>query len=174
MDIVEIGTSVPAAPLTSRPWNGSAEFYKPSFQTLSTCAPEEPVRTRFAPFGQPLAPARAIVANSSAASPKMHTFSSKPVIPTNHSTFAKSGIRHTGPSADVSTTPTMMAPYPLACHERVTVPPVHLTSPPSSAGDVHLGGVPGGTPILVGGKRRLGMGRGSSGYSNKKFKTPGL
>ena len=169
MDI--IGASAPAAPRVSRPRNGSAEIYTtyaPTFQSES-CGPPSfsqgnltylakapeprasavPARSIFVPMSldQPLGPTRTIV--------------------------TKTGLADMRLPAGISNKLTAVAPGHIPPNRSAVVPAASLTLTSSSSLDLYINNISGEPPMLTGGKRRLGMGRGSSGYSNKKFKIPG-
>jgi DNA helicase II / ATP-dependent DNA helicase PcrA len=143
---------------------------------LDSHVPKAPVQTTFPPvsLGQPLVPARTIVVNSQAALLELHTSAFKSVTPTSHSAFGKLSLHHTRPSAGLSSKPPTAESHPSTSTISAGAPEV--TPSPSSAEVIRLDGLQssGGPPTLAGGKRRLGMGRSGVGYSNKKFKTPGL
>ena len=142
-------------------------------EAVNSSVPTIPVRTAFAPMshGQPLTPTRSIVTNSpTVLSPPAF----RSVAPTNYNTFGKLNLRYTQKSAGLSTKPIELAARPSTSTSSMAVPVVTLTPPPSSSDAPHLHSLQssGGPPTLVGGKKRLGMGQGGTGYSNKKFKTP--
>jgi len=125
--------------------------------------------------GRHLAPLRTIVTNSQAPS-ELHTPSTpKSVTPTNHS--AKSSPSYIRPSTCPSTKTLTLTSRPLTSPTRVAASVATSTPPSSSSSEIMRLDIlqsSEGPPPLVGSKRRLGMGRGGTGYSNKKFKTPGL
>jgi DNA helicase-2/ATP-dependent DNA helicase PcrA len=145
---------------------------------INPCVPKVPFRTTFAPIsrGQPLGPTRTIVTNSQTTSPEFRTSAFRSVAPTNYNTSEKSNPHHTHPASGLSTKPIATASRPSMSTPSVAVPAVMLTPPASSSEAARLDSVQssGGPPTLAGGKRRLGMGRSGAGYSNKKFKNPGL
>ncbi|KIM80482.1 hypothetical protein PILCRDRAFT_9658 [Piloderma croceum F 1598] len=158
------------------PTNHSA--FKPTVQSApNTYVPTASSQT-FPPLsGRHLAPSRTIVTNSQTPSPELYTpiYASTPksVTPANHG--AKPSPSHIRPSASTKTL--TLASQPLTSPTKVAMSVVTLTPPSSSSSEImrrdnlQSSGEP---PPLVGSKRRLGMGRGGTGYSNKKFKTPGL
>ena len=154
---------------------------EPNFHCFTTAlgggASDAPARMAFAPLslGQPLVPSRTIVTNSSASSSGKQLPMFIPVVSTDYNTFPNPGL---GRARPLAARPAAMTSHSLPSNKNIAAPPVTpvtLSSPSSSAADISLGSSPGGPmPTLAGGKRRLGMGRSGTGYSNKKFKTPGL
>lgn len=196
MDITAIGASAPAAPRASRPRNGSAEIYTtyaPTFQSQS-CGPPSfsqgnshthlakapeprvsavPARSIFVPMSleQLLGPTGTIVTNS--ATPSMHAPAFKRAASTNNTTPEKIGLADMRLPAGISNKLTAVAPGHIPPNRSAIVPAASLTLTPSSSLDLRINDMSGEPPMLTGGKRRLGMGRGSAGYLNKKFKIPG-
>ena len=132
-----------------------------------------PARSIFVPMSldQPLGPTRTIVTNS--ATPSMHTLAFKRAASTNYTTPEKTGLADMRLPAGISNKLTAVAPGHIPPNRSAVVPAASLTLTSSSSLDLYINNISGEPPMLTGGKRRLGMGRGSSGYSNKKFKIPG-
>jgi hypothetical protein len=144
----------------------------------NTYVPKAPIQALPPLSGRHLAPSRTMVTNSQAPFPEVHipiyTSTPKSVTPANHG--AKPSPSHIRPSVCPSTK-TLTSARPLTSPTRVLMSVASSTPPSSSSSDImRLDKLQssGGPPPLVGSKRRLGMGRGGAGYSNKKFKTPGL
>lgn len=108
-----------------------------------------PARSIFVPMSldQPLGPTRTIV--------------------------TKTGLADMRLPAGISNKLTAVAPGHIPPNRSAVVPAASLTLTSSSSLDLYINNISGEPPMLTGGKRRLGMGRGSAGYSNKKFKIPG-
>ena len=142
--------------------------------------PKAPIQTFPAPSDRHLPPSRTIVINSQAPPPKLYTptyiSTPKSATPTNHGAIGKPSPSHIRPSAGPSTKTLTLASRPSTSPTRVAMSVVASTPPSSSSEIMRLDNLQssGGPPPLAGSKRRLGMGRGGTGYSNKKFKTPGL
>ena len=132
-----------------------------------------PARSIFVPMSldQPLGPTRTIVTNS--ATPSMHTPAFKRAASTNYTTPEKTGLADMRLPAGIANKLTAVAPGHIPPNKSAVVPAASLTLTSSSSLDLYINNISGEPPMLTGGKRRLGMGRGSSGYSNKKFKIPG-
>lgn len=158
--------ATPAAPVqTSRPWNGTAEFYKSSIPV--TTAPAQPSVPSFR--AQPLAPARTSIVNAASTKPGSF-FAAKAMKPA-----PQDGVK-TQPVDQTRRLPSENQTHGLKTQFYPTSAParVHVGTKPSMQHPLYPASdssSPDGAEIGM--KRRLGMGRGGTGYSNKKFKTPG-
>lgn len=155
---------------TSKPWNGTAEFYKPTVLLPTAPALSSVPSLR----SQPLAPARTSI-TTNPASTKLGCFSVTKETKSAPQNGVKSQLADQTrrlPTESQTNNGLKLQAYPNNAPTRV-----HMKAVPSMQQPLYPERVSSdsSSPDVAetGTKRRLGMGRGGAGYSNKKFKTPG-
>ncbi|KAF7976974.1 hypothetical protein HWV62_5051 [Athelia sp. TMB] len=149
----------------STSWNGTAEFYKPS-ALVSTAQPL--ALSVLVPTLAPISTKGANTASTRQGSSSVVN-ATKPVHNNTMSKPLDQGRQLTSENRDHALkTSTRQASTLAAMHRALDHSTQQSLSSDQTTSD---GSSPAG--VCTGLKRRLGMGRGASGYPNKKFKTPG-